>query len=306
MKNRFSSNLTLLKPAIRCSNDPCRAVYRVPFCLLPFSLASFSPQPSIYCQVPPHSRTLGSRVVRESLEAWTGISLRMQWSWGRTGTSGQAGSGLGRDSQGSRGESEVSGERWAQGRADSVCSKRRRGRGCCSESWPGVEGSEPSGSKAKGRRNCKAGVSWGKKEKAAQALWYMSLPAIATHVCRKGGASGDLSPWEGLRPLRVQGPCPPRDSVASSGLSVSTQNRDESVMQQSNYWRTTPDRVCTSNLLLATSAVICRVYALKWPFCFHLLFVPRHRSWVTDPRYWKNLEGEMCLFSTVWIRTMPA
>ena len=114
MKNRFSSNLTLLKPAIRCSNDPCRAVYRVPFCLLPFSLASFSPQPSIYCQVPPHSRTLGFRVVRESLEAWTGVSFRMQWSWGRTGTSGQAGSGLGRDSQGSSGESEVSAERRAE------------------------------------------------------------------------------------------------------------------------------------------------------------------------------------------------
>ena len=53
MKNRFSSNLTLLKPAIMCNNDPCRAVYRVPFCLLPFCLASFSPQPSIHCQDPP-------------------------------------------------------------------------------------------------------------------------------------------------------------------------------------------------------------------------------------------------------------
>ena len=217
MKNRFSSNLTLLKPAIMCNNDPCRAVYRVPFCLLPFCLACFSPQPAIHCQDPPTLQdsgvasghrepgSLDSGQLQDPVEPRENWDTRTDWLWVGKGLPGQY-----------RG---VGGECWGQGRAEGVCSKSRRGGGCCSESWPGVEGSELSGSKAKGRRNCKAGVSWGKKDKSAEALWYICLAVIATCVCRKGGATEDLSPWEGLRP-RVQGPRPPRDSAVWSGVSV--------------------------------------------------------------------------------------
>lgn len=70
-----------------------------------------------------HSKTLGLRVVTESLEASTVVSFRIQWSRGRTGTPGQTDSGLGRDSQGSTGESEVS----AEGRAEQRASAPKAG-----------------------------------------------------------------------------------------------------------------------------------------------------------------------------------
>ena len=51
------------------------------------------------------------------------VSFRIQWSPERTGTPGQTDSGLGRDSQGSTGESEVS----AEGRAEQRVSAPKAG-----------------------------------------------------------------------------------------------------------------------------------------------------------------------------------